>query len=86
MEKIGVNLLSITGGLCQLTVPELMKKRAYFEELAQAIVGEVKIPVILTGGITDAKVAEAILRDGSANLIGVGRAILKDTDWARQIK
>lgn len=86
LEKIGVNLLSITGGLCQFTVPELMKKRAYFEELAQAIVGEVKIPVLLTGGITDAKAAEAILRDGSADLIGVGRAILKDADWARQIE
>lgn len=86
LEKLGVDLLSITGGLCQFTVPELMKKRAYFEELAKAIVSEVKIPVLLTGGITDTKVAEAILRDGSADLIGVGRSILKDADWARQIE
>jgi 2,4-dienoyl-CoA reductase-like NADH-dependent reductase (Old Yellow Enzyme family) len=45
---------------------------------------EVKIPVLLTGGITEAATAEQLLQDGKADLIGVGRAILRDSKWAEQ--
>jgi NADPH2 dehydrogenase len=44
----------------------------------------VSIPVILTGGVTEAPQAEALLAAGSADLIGVGRAVLKDPEWARR--
>ena len=40
------------------------------------------VPVLLTGGINTADEAEAILRKGVADLIGVGRAMLKDADWS----
>jgi NADPH2 dehydrogenase len=39
--------------------------------------------VILTGGVTESAHAEALLAAGSADLIGVGRAVLKDPEWAR---
>ena len=39
---------------------------------------------MLTGGITEPEAAERLLREGSADLIGVGRAILKDSLWARR--
>ena len=42
------------------------------------------MPVLVTGGITQAKEAEAILKKGSADLIGVGRAMLKDAAWAEK--
>lgn len=41
-------------------------------------------PVILTGGVNEVKEAEQLLQDGKADLIGVGRAILKDSDWANK--
>jgi len=37
----------------------------------------------LTGGIKTADEAEAILREKKADLIGVGRAIYRDSNWAR---
>lgn len=43
------------------------------------------IPVVLTGGITDVKTADDLLRDGAADLIGVGRSIFKDPGWAKGI-
>ena len=43
------------------------------------------IPVVLTGGITDVKTADDLLRDGAADLIGVGRSICKDPGWAKGI-
>lgn len=75
----------ITGGLCQFLVPELMGKRAYFEDLSRAIQQAVSIPVVLTGGITDVKTADVLLRDGAADLVGVGRSIFKDPGWAKGI-
>ena len=44
----------------------------------------VSIPVILTGGITDAKVAEELLVEKKADLIGVGRAVYADSTWAKK--
>ena len=44
----------------------------------------VHVPVILTGGVTKANEAEVLLEEGAADLIGVGRAIFKDADWAKK--
>ena len=41
------------------------------------------IPIILTGGIVDAAAAEKLLAENKADLIGVGRAILRDSGWAK---
>jgi 2,4-dienoyl-CoA reductase-like NADH-dependent reductase (Old Yellow Enzyme family) len=38
--------------------------------------------VLLTGGITATNEAEALLRAGDADLIGVGREMLKTPDWS----
>ncbi|WP_346668183.1 hypothetical protein [uncultured Subdoligranulum sp.] len=41
-----------------------------------------RIPVLLTGGVTTLAQARALLEEGSADLIGVGRAIFRDPHWA----
>lgn len=83
LEALGADLLSISGGLCQFMVPELLGKRAYFEDLSHRIKQAVSIPVVLTGGISDRKVADELLCSGAADLIGVGRSIFKDPSWAK---
>ncbi len=83
LEALGADLLSITGGLCQFMVPELVEKRAYFEDLSRCIKQAVSIPVILTGGINNMEIADEILHSGAADLIGVGRRIFKDPSWAK---
>jgi 2,4-dienoyl-CoA reductase-like NADH-dependent reductase (Old Yellow Enzyme family) len=52
--------------------------------LTEQIKNTVSIPVILTGGISEASAAEKLLKDEKADLIGVGRAILNDSNWAKQ--
>ena len=42
---------------------------------------EVKIPTIAVGFITEAKQAEQILQEGSADLIGIAREFLWDPYW-----
>jgi 2,4-dienoyl-CoA reductase-like NADH-dependent reductase (Old Yellow Enzyme family) len=83
-EKAGVDILDISGGFCGYTIPEGSNEQGYFSPLTAAIKKVVSIPVILTGGITQAQAAEELLTEGKADLIGVGRAVLKDSHWAQQ--
>ena len=53
-------------------------------DVIRAVREAVHVPVILTGGVTKANEAEALLEEGAADLIGVGRAIFKDADWAKK--
>ncbi len=81
-EQAGVDLLDISGGFSAYINPE-RNEPGYFSELSSAIKQAVHIPVILTGGITKAQEAEELLQAEKADMIGVGRAILKDSDWAK---
>lgn len=81
-EKAGVDILDISGGFCGYTVPGV-SGQGYFAPLTEALKEAVSIPVILTGGITEAQAAEKLLSEGKADLIGVGRAIYKDSNWAK---
>ncbi|MHB1136379.1 MAG: NADH:flavin oxidoreductase [Coriobacteriia bacterium] len=79
--KAGVDMIDVTGGLSGYVRPG-HSEPGYFAEASKPIKEAVPIPVILTGGVTEAEQAEALLADRSADLIGVGRAILRDSDWA----
>jgi 2,4-dienoyl-CoA reductase-like NADH-dependent reductase (Old Yellow Enzyme family) len=82
-EEAGVDILDITGGLTGYVRPG-HDEPGYFAELTEAIKAAVSIPVILTGGVTEPEQAERLLSEGTADLIGVGRAILRDSAWAQR--
>ena len=81
--QAGIDILDISGGFSGYVNPQ-SSDQGYFSGLSAAIRQAVKIPVILTGGITDAKAAEELLADGKADLIGIGRAVLQDSGWAKR--
>lgn len=81
-EKAGIDIIDISGGFKGFVSPE-SDAQGYFAPFTEAIKKEVSIPIILTGGVTDAEAAEKLLAEGKADLIGVGRAILKDSNWAK---
>lgn len=83
LVNAGVNILDISGGFTGFSAPG-RSGQGYFAPLSEAIKKVVSIPVILTGGITRAESAEMLLAEGKADLIGVGRAILEDSAWARR--
>lgn len=82
-EKAGIDLIDITGGFNGYVRKDVTYP-GYFKDASSAIKEAVDIPVILTGGITDIKDAENLLEEKAADLIGVGRALFKDGDWARK--
>lgn len=83
-QKNGVDLLDVSGGFCGFIRPGY-REEGYFSELTEAISKEVSIPVILTGGIVNGDTAETLLKEKKADMIGVGRAILKDSNWAEKV-
>jgi len=81
--EAGIDALDVSGGFSGYIVPGLTGQ-GYFASLSQAIKEVVSIPVILTGGITEPDAAERLLAEHKADLIGVGRAILADSNWAKR--
>jgi len=80
--KAGIDMLDISGGLRGYKNPK-NSDEGYFSSLTEDIEKILTIPVILTGGITQAQVAEKLLSEKKADLIGVGRAIMNDSNWAK---
>lgn len=84
LVESGINMLDISGGLCGSRPKELSDMPGFFVPLAQSIKDAVEVPVIAVGGITDAVFANSIIADGKADLIAVGRALLKNPNWAKE--
>lgn len=82
-EQAGVDLIDISGGYC-IAVHPTSKEQGFFAELSEPIKRAVSIPVMLTGGVVEPQAAERLLQEGKADLIGVGRAILKNPLWPKK--
>lgn len=62
----------------------------YFEDgwrayMAKAVREKFHKPCIAMGNIRDPKVAEKILSDGDADLIGMGRGLIADPEWVNKV-
>jgi 2,4-dienoyl-CoA reductase-like NADH-dependent reductase (Old Yellow Enzyme family) len=83
LEDAGIDVLDVAGGFCGFSIPGA-SEQGYFAPLTEDLKQVVSIPVILTGGIKDAEIADRLLREGKADLIGVGRTIMSDSLWAKK--
>ncbi len=81
LEEAGVDLLDLSGGMCFFMRPGHLEA-GYFSSMSEKVKAAVSVPVLLTGGVHKIADAEALLQSGKADLIGVGRALLKDAAWA----
>lgn len=81
-EQAGVDLLNITGGWHETTVPQLPGDlpRGGLSYLAAGIRSAVHIPVCACNRINSPATAEELLAQGKADLIGMGRALLADPE------
>ena len=84
LQQEGLDGISLSGGLCIFFRPG-HPEAGYFAELSRAAKETARIPVLLTGGITTGEEAEHFLTTGQADLIGLGRAALKDHQVFRKI-
>ncbi|MHB8169051.1 MAG: NADH:flavin oxidoreductase [Thermoleophilia bacterium] len=84
LTAAGIDFLDISGGMCGSRPKALADTQGYFVPMAESIKSTVDVPVIAVGGITDPAYANSVVADGRADLVAVGRALLKNPDWARQ--
>jgi 2,4-dienoyl-CoA reductase (NADPH2) len=82
LEKAGANMINVTGGWHETRVPQITMglPRGGFVYLAQGIKQAVSIPVMACNRISDPVLADRILRDGQADLIGFARGLIADPE------
>lgn len=80
LESYGADLIDVSGGMCSYRRPDHTEP-GYFGSMSKKIKEAVSIPVIVTGGVETMDQAERLIQDGAADLVGVGRALLKDPSW-----
>lgn len=79
--RAGADLIDVSGGLSGYIRPEI-KDAGYFRYESDLIAKAAGIPVLTAGGIETKEQADALLSSYRIDLIGVARAILKDSEWA----
>ena len=82
LEKADVDIIDVSGGICGSRPEQLQNTQGFFVPQAQQIKKVVNIPVIGVGGITEPEYANKIIQEKRVDLVAVGRALLKDPDWA----
>ena len=80
LEAAGVDLIDLSGGMCFYMRPGHLEP-GFFSSMSEKVRAAVSVPVLLTGGVKKVAEAEALLDSGRADLIGVGRALLKNAAW-----
>jgi len=84
--KAGADLINVTAGWHQAFIPLITMDvpRGTYVYLAQGIKEAVTVPVIASNRINDPVLAESILLDHQADIIGMGRALLADPELPRK--
>lgn len=86
LEEEGVDLLSIAVGNGE-TPANLFRRASLaatsecYSNLFASIRAKVKVPMIAVGGINTPDIAEAVLREGKADLVATGKALIADPHW-----
>lgn len=79
-EKAGADLVDLSGGICRFS-RKGHEEAGYFQDMTSAVKAAVSLPVILTGGVKTPEEAEELLQKDAADLIGIGRELLKNPSW-----
>lgn len=90
LERLGIAYLSVTAGTYEsFFLPEIInqcRKEGYVSDLAGQIAEAAPdTPVIATGRIVRPGVAERILQDNEADLIGLARPLFADPLWPKKV-
>jgi NADPH2 dehydrogenase len=81
LVEAGVDVLDLSGGLCGSRIDT---GPGFYLYLARVIKPVVKIPVMISGGITSAEQANRLVIENVADLVGIGRAQLNDPEWTKK--
>jgi 2,4-dienoyl-CoA reductase-like NADH-dependent reductase (Old Yellow Enzyme family)/thioredoxin reductase len=81
-----IDLLNITGGVRGAYVKDFSAPRGVNIVAAKRIRETSGLPVVVGQRVTRPELAEQILREGAADLIGMARALIADPEWVRKTR
>ena len=88
LEKHGVDAFNITGGWHETRVPQVPMElpRGGFAYLAKGVKSVVSKPVIACNRINDPLLADKVIRQGNADMVGFARALLADPEMPNKAR
>lgn len=88
VEKAGADAINVTGGWHESRVPQITMDlpQAGYVYLAGAIKRSVSVPVIGCNRINDPFIAEEVLTEGVADLVGVARGLITDPEFVNKAR
>ncbi len=90
LEREGISALDLSGGtnespeLSRFCIQPPSMPRRCLEPYAASIKQVISIPVVVAGRIIEPPDAEAVLANGSADFVALGRALIADPYWTRK--
>lgn len=101
LEAAGVDLIEISGGTYEQprllgiegmepveqpgVAASTLAREAYFVDFAKAMHGQLKVPLMVTGGFRTRAAMEEALQQGAAEVIGLGRPLCGQPDGAARL-
>jgi len=87
-DEAGADCINVTGGWHESRVPQITMDlpQAGYVYLARGIKETVTVPVIGCNRINDPYVAEEVLKEGVADLVGVARGLLADPEFVNKAR
>jgi 2,4-dienoyl-CoA reductase (NADPH2) len=88
VEKAGADCINVTGGWHESRVPQITMDlpQAGYVYLAGGIKRSVNVPVIGCNRINDPFIAEEVLTEGVADLVGVARGLITDPEFVNKAR
>jgi len=84
-----VDIFDVSAGLndsLQYQIDNMSLKDGWRSYMSKAVRDKFNKPTITTGNIRNPEIAEKILSDGDADLIGIGRGLIADPNWVEKVK
>jgi 2,4-dienoyl-CoA reductase-like NADH-dependent reductase (Old Yellow Enzyme family) len=94
LESAGVDAIEVSGGTMAAmyagdydkSYSPVTKVPVYYKEAAEMLKKELKIPVILVGGIRSFETAEALVKNGITDYISLCRPLIREPDLIKRWK
>jgi 2,4-dienoyl-CoA reductase-like NADH-dependent reductase (Old Yellow Enzyme family)/thioredoxin reductase len=91
LEREGVNYINVSQagaayGSLHVNIAPIYEKQGAFTHFASEVKKHVSIPVATVGRIKSPVMADALVKDGKADLVAMGRALMADADMVAKAR
>ncbi len=92
LSELGIDAIELSGGLAGSRYRKgrkdlgWMRREAYFRPYSEMVKKVTRVPTILVGGLKKPETMRKILEEGTADLIGLSRPLIREPDLPNRIR